>query len=263
METGIAGRAAIVAAASKGLGKAVAIALAREGVRVCLFSRSQENIERAADEVRTEGAPEVLALAADVAVATDIQRVVGQTVERFGTVDILFNNAGGPPPGLFDSLDDAAWQQAYELNLMSAIRLSRAVLPYMKKQRWGRIINSTSISVMQPLGGLLLSNSLRSALVSAAKTLSDEVAAFGITVNNLAPGRIETDRLVELDAAAAKRQGRPVEAIRQAELEAIPMGRYGRPDEYAAAAVFLASEAASYITGVTLLVDGGKFRGTY
>ncbi|MBI4494531.1 MAG: SDR family oxidoreductase [Chloroflexi bacterium] len=260
MELGLQGRVALVAAASKGLGKAVAVGLAREGARVSIFSRHEQLIATAADEIRTATGAEVLAQAADVTSEDDLQRVVRTTLDRFGRIDILFNNAGGPPPGLFEEFDDAAWQQAYELNLLSVVRLTRLALPSMQRSGWGRIINSTSIAVRQPIPGLILSNSIRSAVVGLAKTLSDEVARHGITVNNLAPGRIHTERIDELDQARAARQRRSLEGVRQEAERSIPMGRYGRPEEYAAAAVFLASEQASYITGVTLVVDGGLVR---
>lgn len=263
MDLGLQGRVALVAAASKGLGKAVALGLAREGCRVSIFSRDEGNIAAAAEEIRAATGAEVLAQAADVTRYEDIKRVVRGTVDRFGRIDILFTNAGGPPAGYFEDFDDQAWQKAFELNLLSVVRLIRETLPHMKRSGWGRIINSTSYTLRQPLPDLMLSNSLRSGVVAMAKTLADQVARDGITVNNLAPGRIETERIVQLDRARAQREGRSEQEVRQENIRAIPAGRYGRPDEYAAAAVFLASEAASYITGVTLLVDGGLLRATY
>lgn len=263
MDLGLKGKVAIVAAASKGLGKATALALAQEGANVSIFSRDEQGINAAAEEIRSATGVEVLAQAADVTRLDDLKRVVRTTVDRFGRIDVLFNNGGGPPPGTFDDFDDAAWHKAYELNLLSVVQLTREVLPHMRRNGWGRIVNSTSYSVRQPIAGLMLSNSLRSAVVAMAKTLSDEVAKDGITVNNLAPGRIHTERIDQLDQARSKREGRSLEEVRRNVHASIPMGRDGRPEEYAAAAVFLASEQASYITGVTLLVDGGLLRATY
>jgi 3-oxoacyl-[acyl-carrier protein] reductase len=264
MDLGLAGKIAIVAAASKGLGKGVAQALAAEGANVVMFSREESAILAAAAEVQAAyGAAQVLGLAADVTRPSDLERVVKTTVERFGGVDILFNNAGGPKPGMFDSLTDDDWQSAFELNLMSAIRLTRLCLPHMRAKHWGRVITSTSSSVKQPLPTLMLSNAVRSATTAWSKTLSDQVAQDGITVNTLAPGRIDTERIRQIDDDLAKRQGRPRADVERDSLNTIPLRRYGRPDEFGAAAAFLASEPAAYITGVTLLVDGGLFRGTY
>jgi 3-oxoacyl-[acyl-carrier protein] reductase len=164
---------------------------------------------------------------------------------------------------MFDSLDDEDWQHAVDLNLMSAIRLTRLCLPRMRGRRWGRVITSTSSSVKQPIANLMLSNAVRSATTAWSKTLSDQVAQFGITVNTIAPGRIQTGRIRQIDEDLAQRQGRTREEVERDSLASIPVGRYGRPEEFGAAVAFLASEQASYITGVTLLVDGGLFRGTY
>jgi 3-oxoacyl-[acyl-carrier protein] reductase len=265
MDLGLRGKTAIVAAASKGLGKGVARALAGEGANVIMFSRDEAAITAAANELQAvsgEGA-QIVGLAADVTQIADLERVVNTTRDLFGTVDILFNNAGGPKPGVFDTLTDDDWQSAFDLNLMSAIRLTRLCLPYMRAKRWGRVITSTSSSVKQPLPTLMLSNAVRSATTAWSKTLSDQVAADGITVNTLAPGRIETERIRQIDEDQAQRQGRTREDVERDSLQSIPLRRYGRPDEFGAAAAFLASEQAAYITGVTLLVDGGLFRGTY
>jgi 3-oxoacyl-[acyl-carrier protein] reductase len=265
MDLGLKGSTAIVAAASRGLGKAVALAFAGEGANVVMFSRQPGAIESAAKEVRsaaTAGA-EVLGLTADVTRLGDLERVVKQTVDRFDGADIVFNNAGGPKPGYFDTLTDADWYAAVDLNLLSAIRLTHFCLPHMRSRHWGRIIVSTSYSVKQPIPNLMLSNAVRSATTAWAKTLSDQVAQYGITVNALAPGRIDTERIREIDEDLARRLGRTREDVAHEALASIPTGRYGRPEEYGAAAVFLASRQASYITGVTLLVDGGLYRGTY
>ena len=265
MDLGLRGKTAIVAAASKGLGKGAARALAQEGANVVMFSRNPADIKAAADDVRrvaTDGA-RVVGLSADVTRLADLERVVKVTLDDFRSIGILFNNAGGPKPGLFDTLDDGDWESAFDLNLMSAIRLTRLCLPHMRSRHWGRVITSTSSSVKQPLPNLMLSNAIRSATTAWSKTLSDQVSADGITVNCLAPGRIDTERIRQIDEDLAQRQGKTREEVAQASLVTIPAGRYGRPDEFGAAAAFLASEQAAYITGVTLLVDGGLFRGTY
>lgn len=265
MDLGLRERCAVVAAASQGLGQAVAKALAAEGANVVMFSRSQEAIVAAAEQVRAAAADgaEVVAIAADAVRAADLQRVVGAANERFGGVDVLYNNAGGPKPGGFDSLTDDDWQAAFELSLMSAVRLTRLCLPHMRAQRWGRILVGSSSSVKQPIENLMLSNSIRSATTAWVKSLADEVAADGITVNTLMPGRIQTARVEQLDAAAAQRRGLPVAQVRQEAMAQIPAGRYGTPDEFAAAAAFLLSDAAAYITGTILVVDGGKLRATF
>jgi 3-oxoacyl-[acyl-carrier protein] reductase len=268
MDFGLRGKTAIVAAASTGLGKAVARALAAEGCNVVMFSRNPAAIEAAAKEVhaaaaRGETPPRVVGLAADATRLGDIERVVKTTVDEFDGADIVFNNAGGPKPGMFDQLKDEDFYSAVDLNFMSAVRLTRLCLPRMRSRHWGRVINSTSGSVKQPIPALMLSNAVRSATTAWAKSLSDQVAEYGITVNCLAPGRIETDRIRQLDSDTAERQGRSREEVERDSRASIPARRYGRPDEFAAAAAFLASEQASYITGVTLLVDGGHFRGTY
>jgi 3-oxoacyl-[acyl-carrier protein] reductase len=259
MDLGLGGRVAIVAASSRGLGKAVAVALAAEGANVVMFARDKTAIEAAA----REAGERAVGLVADATSPRDLERVVNSAVDRFGGVDIVYNNAGGPKPGVFDTLSDDDWQSAVELNLMSAIRLTRLCLPHMKAKKWGRVITGTSSSVKQPIANLMLSNSVRSATTAWSKTLADQVAADGITVNTVAPGRINTERLRQIDADVAERTGRPVEDVERDSLKAVPMGRYGDPSEFAAVVAFLASEAASYVTGVTVLVDGGLFRGTY
>lgn len=268
MDLGLRGRTAIVAAASQGLGKAVARALAVEGANVVMFSRNAATIEAAAKEVRAavsmvDSGARVIGLSADATRLGDLERVVKNTVDTFGGTDVVFCNAGGPRTGTFGSLSDQDWYAAVELNLMSAIRLTRLCLPHMRSRRWGRVIVSTSYSVKQPIPNLMLSNAVRSATTAWAKTLADELGPDGITVNTIAPGRIDTERIRQLDAAMAEQMHRPVEdVVRQSEAS-IPLRRYGRPEEFGAAAAFLASEQASYISGVTLLVDGALFRGTY
>ena len=263
MDLGLQGRVAIVAAASKGLGKAVALGLAREGARVAIFSRDEGQIRAAGDEIARETGGEVLPLAADVTREEDLDRVVSATRERWGQVEILFNNAGGPPPGRFDDFGDEEWRRAFDLNLLSTIRLTRLVLPGMRERRWGRVLNSTSTSIKQPIDNLLLSNAIRSGVAAMGKTLSNEVAREGITVNTIAPGRILTDRLEQIDRATAGKLGIDVEEVRRRSEEQIPAGRYGRVEEFAAVAVFLASELAAYVNGQIIVVDGGMVRSTY
>jgi 3-oxoacyl-[acyl-carrier protein] reductase len=243
----------------------VARALAEEGSNVVMFSRRPAEIEAAAKEIHAAaaGGARVVGLAADATRLGDLERVVKTTVDEFDGADIVFNNAGGPKPGLFDSLTDDDWYSAFDLNLMSAIRLTRLCLPRMRARRWGRIIVSTSGSVKQPIPNLMLSNSVRSATTAWARSLSDQVAENGITVNCIAPGRIDTERIQQLDQFAAQREGRTPEEVAADSRASIPARRYGRPDEFGAVAAFLASEQASYITGVTLLVDGGWFRGVH
>ena len=263
VDLGLKDRVAIVAASSKGIGKAVADGFAAEGARLTMFSRDQASIDAASEAVRASTGAEVMALAADVTNPSDIQRVVDETLNRWGRIDVLFNNAGGPPPGQFDAFDDAAWQRAFELNLLSTVRLYRAVLPSMRQRGWGRILSLMSSSVKQPIENLLLSNGIRPGVVGLSKSLSNEVAKDGITVNVIAPGRISTERIEHTDRANAERTGKSLEEVRAASLAAIPMGRMGTPQELANVAVFLCSEQASYLTGQLILVDGGSTKAAF
>src|SRR5687768_6425960 len=207
MEMGLEGVVALVAASSQGLGKAVAMGLARERAYVVLCARNLENLEIAAAEIREATGSQALAVRTDLTSEEDIKRVVVTTIERFGGLDVLVNNAGGPPPGDFTMHDDAAWYRAFDLNLLSAARLVREVLPYLKASGRGRIINLTSVAVKQPVDGLILSNAIRAGVTGMAKTLATELAPFGITVNSIAPGRIDTERIRQLDRARAAAQG--------------------------------------------------------
>lgn len=261
MELGIRGKVALVAAASKGLGKATALAFAEEGCAVAIAARHEADLERAAQEIRQSTGVPVLPVCADVSRVGDCEALVARVRAELGPVEILVNNAGGPPPGTFTEVSDADWLAAFDLNLMSAVRLTRLVLPEMRARRWGRIINITSLAVKQPIPNLILSNALRAGVVAMAKTLAGQVAAEGITVNNVCPGYMLTDRVRNLAADRAAREGRGVEEILAESQAAIPMGRLGRPEELAALIVFLASEKASYITGTTIQVDGGAIQG--
>ncbi|MFO7696587.1 MAG: SDR family oxidoreductase [Anaerolineae bacterium] len=261
MDLGIRDKVALVTAASRGLGKAAAMALAAEGARVAIAARGEEALRATALEIAGATGGTVLAVPADVSVGDDLAALVAEVETNLGAVDILVNNAGGPRPGVFSQMDDEDWLGAVELNLLSAIRLIRAVLPGMRERRWGRIVNITSIAVKQPIPDLILSNTVRSGLVAMSKTLADEVAAEGVTVNNVCPGYMLTDRVRALNEAASRAEGISVEAVMQRTVAAIPAGRIGQPEELAALIAFLASQPAAYITGATIQVDGGRYRG--
>ncbi|MBA2682377.1 MAG: SDR family oxidoreductase [Ktedonobacteraceae bacterium] len=261
MQLGLNDKVAIVLAASKGLGRASAAALAAEGASVTIGSRDQSVLEQTAKEIRGASGSRVLAVPTDVTKAEDIEAIVAATVREFGRVDILVTNAGGPPPGKFEQFDDEQWQAAFNLNLMSTVRLIRQVIPYMRKSGGGRIINIESTSVKQPIENLLLSNAIRSGVIGLAKTLSSELAVDKITVNNVCPGRFLTDRVRQTYKINEQvQQGMSeVEAI-QGVTKDIPLGRLGDPSELGALVAFLASERAAYITGTTIQVDGGLVR---
>jgi 3-oxoacyl-[acyl-carrier protein] reductase len=247
MDLRIAGRTALVTGASRGIGFAIAEGLATEGARVVVSSRDVEALEEAAARLRETGA-EVHAVPADVATARGVKALLSATRKLVGDPDVLVCNAGGPPPGLPSTVTDEAWARGFELTLMSAVRLTRGLLPAMRAQRWGRIVNVTSLSVREPVLELTLSNAFRSGVTAFARTLANEVASDGVTVNNVAPGYTATARLESLfsdDYARARL------------LATIPAKRFATPDEVAAAAVFLCSEQAAYVTGQTILVDGG------
>ncbi|MGH7262692.1 MAG: SDR family oxidoreductase [Candidatus Rokuibacteriota bacterium] len=261
MDLGLKGKVAIVAAASRGMGKACALGLAAEGARVTVCARSEAGLLAAANEIREKTKAEVLAVPADVTRLADIKRVVAKTVEAFGGVDILVANAGGPPLGGFDQMSDADWQAAFELTLLSTVRWIREVLPHMRKKRWGRILNIQSSSVKQPIDGLVLSNGIRPGVVGLSKTLATELGKDNILINTVCPGRILTDRLRSGLQARAKQAGKPLEEYLPTATAEIPLGRIGNPEEFANVVLFLASERASYVTGATIQVDGGLIRG--
>lgn len=261
MDTGLKDKIAIVCAASEGLGRAAAESLAREGCKLAICSRRQPAIEAVAADIRREFGVDVLARAADLRVAQDITQFVGAAVEAYGGVDVLVTNVGGPKPGLFDTLSDGDWFEAVDLLLMSAVRLTREVVPHMRQRGGGRIVHITSVAVKQPVPGLMLSNAVRAAVVGFSKTLSRELAQDRITVNCVAPGYTRTSRVERLNEAAAQREGQPVAAIEQRLFAQIPMGRLGEPRELADLIAFLSSDLSGYLTGTVIQVDGGIIAG--
>jgi 3-oxoacyl-[acyl-carrier protein] reductase len=261
MDLGLNGKVALVAAASKGLGRAIAFELANEGARVAMCARGEEELLRARDEIAQSTGSDVIAITGDVSRPDDVARITKTALDYFGRIDILITNAGGPPSGKFETLTAEVWQKAVDLTLMSVINLTNAVLPGMRERKWGRVINVTSIAVKQPVDGLMLSNSLRSAVTGFARTLANEVARDGITVNNILPGYTRTERVDQLAAAAAGREAITSDAARAKWEAEIPMGRLGEPREFAALAAFLATERASYITGTSVTADGGWTKG--
>lgn len=263
MDLGLKGKVVFVAAASKGLGRAIAEEFAGEGAKVVVCGRDQAAIGEAAGAIAKAGG-EAHGVVADVSSLDGCDRFVTAGLEKYGRMDAIVINAGGPPPGRFEELDESQWDKAYQLTLMSAVRLVKLAIPELRKTK-GNILFSTSTTVRMPTAyvTLILSNSLRSAVHGMLKTLSKDLAKDGIRVNAVQPGRIKTERIDQLDGDTAKRSGRPVEDVRKDWWAQIPLGRYGEPKEYAAAAVFLASERASFITGVSLQVDGGMLPATW
>lgn len=259
MDLGLRGRVALVGAGSKGLGRACAVALAAEGTHVAICARGDEALRETVKEIESKGV-RAHAMVADLSTADGCRRFVDESTRAFGRVDALVNNCGGPPVGGFDDVDDDAIEKGLQLNLFSAIRCTRLVLPSMRQQRWGRVVNIVSVSVKEPIPKLILSNTARTGLIGLAKTLATEVAAEGITVNNVCPGSILTNRTRQLARDRAAREGIDEdEAVRRAG-DVIPAGRIGRPEELAALVAFLCGESASYITGTTIQVDGGLVR---
>lgn len=258
MDLGLTGKVALVAAASKGLGLGVARALAAEGAKVSICSRDSAAVEETAKQLRAETGAEVLATACDVTNATSIQAWVDKTVAQWGVIDALLVNAGGPPGGLMLEMTDDQWQAAFELTLMSSVRMIRSAVPHMTNG--GSILTITSSSIKEPIERLGLSTVMRSGVAGLVKTLADELAPKNIRLNNLIPGRIDTDRVASLDQATAKRQGITFEEARTQSVTKIPLKRLGTIDEFGAAGAFLLSPAAQYITGATLRVDGGAMR---
>lgn len=260
MDLGLKGRVALIGGASKGLGKACALALGQEGVAVAICAREQAALEATARQLEKMGV-RVLALAADMASKEDNERVVEVTLKKFGRLDILVNNSGGPAPGTFYDFDDSDWEKAFHSVLMYVIRLNRLVIPHMKKNKWGRIINITSLSVKEPAETLILSNVFRSGIVSMAKTMSQELIKHNITINNVCPGAFKTDRAIELMAKAAKANKTTADEIEKSAIKSLPQGRFQDPKELGDLVVFLASELAGSITGTTVQIDAGMSKG--
>jgi len=258
MDLGLNGKIALVAASSKGLGFGVAKALAADGAKVSLCSRSEDAIITAAKTLADDYGADTLATACDVLNPDDIQAWVDKTVAKWGKIDCLLVNAGGPPAKMFKELTDEDWQAAFELTLMSSVRMIRAAIPHMTDG--GSILTVTSSSIKEPIPRLGLSTIMRSGVMGLVKTLADELAEDGIRVNNLIPGRIDTDRVAQLDTNTSNKLGISLEEVKKRSIAKIPLGRYGNIDDFGAAGAFLLSPAASYISGATLRVDGGAMR---
>ncbi len=261
MDLGIKGKVALVTASSKGIGKAVAEDLASEGCIVAICSRNKEDLINAASDIKRKFNVEPFWAVCDLSKQKDIENTVDSVRRQFGKIDILVNNCGGPEAGNFRDLNDVNWQSAFEQVLLSAIRFCNLIVPEMILREWGRVINITSLTVLQPADNLMLSNSLRTGLIGFAKSLSNEVAKYNITVNNIAPGYTLTNRLYDLAVHNGKKSGKSHEEILAEMAKEIPMNRLASPDEIASSVLFLASKQASYITGNTIHVDGGLIKG--
>lgn len=261
MDLGIKGRVVIVAAASQGLGRATAEAFAAEGANIAMCARKVDALHATADEIAKRFGVGVFAHATDVTIPEEVEAFVGLTLEKMGRVDICVTNAGGPPAKLFAQTSTEEWQRALSLSFLSVVNFARVVLPEMQKQRWGRLVTITSVTVKQPVANLVYSNAARAAVVGLVRSLANEYGPYGITVNNVGPGYTATDRLKELATANSKASGRSEEEIFAGWGAGAALGRVGRPEEIADAVVWLASERASYITGQTVLVDGGTYKG--
>jgi len=261
VDLGLRGKVALVAASSKGLGRAVARELAAEGASVVMCARGGEALESAWREIVDETGADILAVAADVSTTQGVEQVTRAALDRFGHVDILVINAGGPPAGTFEKHDWSAWQSAVDLTLRSAVELTRAVLPGMRERHWGRIVAVNSIAAKQPVDNLMLSNSIRAAVTGFLRTLANEVAPDGITVNTILPGYTRTERVTHLAEANAKKEGVDQKEILGRFEREIPMRRLGEPREFGALAAFLCSDRASYITAQSIAVDGGWIKG--
>lgn len=257
MNLNLAGKRALVTAASRGLGYATALGLAREGVALVICSRDEARINDAARKIRAETGARVEPLVADVSSSEEAARLVGHAVRALGGLDIVVHNAGGPPAGDFLSMTDAQWQKAFDQNLMSLVRLVNAAVPELKKAGGGRILTIASSSIKQPIPGLVLSNAFRTGVYGLVKTLARELGPANILLNVVAPGRIQTERIEELDSAMASRRGVDLEQVKKESVASIPLGRLGTPDEFANLLVFLASDAGRYISGQAIIVDGG------
>ena len=262
MDLNLKDKIALITGASKGLGYATALQLAREGCKVVINGRDEVRVKSAADKIKEEIGSQVIGLVGDASLPDMPEKLIQQTVDAFGGLDILITNTGGPKPGSIDSLDESAWQSGIDLCLMAHVRLIKAALPHLRKSSAPSILTVTSVSVKQPIQNLLISNSVRAATVGLTKSLALELGREGIRVNSILPGWTETERVGELMSARAKANNSNVEEEAKRQAAEIPFGRMGQPSEFANAAVFLVSPAASYINGVMLQVDGGSYKGT-
>jgi 3-oxoacyl-[acyl-carrier protein] reductase len=263
VDLGLKDRVAIVAASSQGLGKAVALGLAREGARLALCARTDSTLRQAAEEIRAATGALVMTRVLDVTQSGEVRAFVAETMREYGRVDICVDNAGGPPAKSFAETTLEDWQRSAELNLMSTVYLAKETLPLMQARRWGRFLAITSMTVKQPVDGLILSNAVRSGVSGLIKTLANEYGPYNVLVNSVCPGYTATARLLSLAARMGEKEGVPPAQIEERWARQAPLGRVGRPEEFADAVVFLASERASYITGVALAVDGGIVKGLY
>ena len=261
MDLQLTNRVALIAASSQGLGYATALQLSREGAHIVVNSRDEANVNAAADAIREETGNPVLGVVADVADPNDVERLVQKTVDEYGGLDILITNAAGPPSGPFTEMDDAKWRKAIDMNLMSTVRMIRAALPHLRQSSFPSVLTVTSITVRQPLDNLILSNSVRMAVIGLTKTLVDELSAEGIRFNSILPSWTSTERVNDLMLAAASRNNTSVEHEMAQRARQVPLGRMGTPQEFANVAAFLVSPAASYVNGVMMQVDGGYYRG--
>lgn len=259
MNLNLSGKNALVIASSQGLGFAIAQALVKEGANVMISGRDEDKLIKKAAELESIGIGRVAFQKADITKPEEIKSLVTKTNELFGNLHLLVNNAGGPPAGTFEDLTDENWQNAFELNLLSYVRVIREALPFLKKQG-GKILNIASSSIKEPIPGLILSNTFRTGIVGLSKTLASELATYNILINTIAPGRIATDRVKHLDQINADKQGVDLETVELAMKSTIPLKRYGTPEEFANIAVFLLSDANSYMTGSSFLVDGGMIK---
>jgi 3-oxoacyl-[acyl-carrier protein] reductase len=267
MNLGLENKVALVLASSKGLGLACAKEFYKEGVNVVICSRSEENLEKAKEKIEKlksiNSSNRVIQIITDLRIEDQIKDLVSRTLELFGRIDILLHNAGGPPSGSIDEINDEDWMNSINLNLQSFIKIAQLVVPVMKKQKFGRIIAITSVSVKQPLNNLVLSNTTRLGVVGFAKTLANEYGKYNILVNVVCPGPTLTDRMKELINNTVQNTGQTYEEVEKNWIDPIPLGRLGKPEELANLVVFLASEKASYITGTVIQVDGGFVRSTF
>ncbi len=260
MDLGLTGKTAVVAGSTKGIGRATALGLAKEGVRVVVSGRDQARADAVASDIATQTGVEAFGVAADVSTAAGAKKLIAEANAVMGGVDVLVTNAGGPPPGGFDQLDDAAFVAGFELNFLSTVRMIRAALPHMREQRWGRIINLQSTAIKEPVPLVTLTNSIRPGVTGLAKDLANELGRSQITVNTVLSGPVMTDRLRTTTAARAAAAGIPQGEQWKRYLELVPLGRFGKPEDVAAMIVFLASEQAGWITGTVIQVDGGRIR---